>query len=139
VSEEAGYRILEHTADIGIESWGATVTEAFEQAAWGLAEILGARSPGGESESIKVRATGSDVGALLVDFLNELLLLHETREVAFARIAVERMTDTELEADVGVAPIEGETETTGVKAATYHRLEVRETPDGVRARVYLDV
>jgi SHS2 domain-containing protein len=134
-----GYRVLEHTADIGIESWGKTTTEAFEQAAWGLAEILGARSPGRESESIKVRATGSDVGALLVDFLNELLLLHETREVAFARIAVERMTDTELDAEVGVAPIEGETETTGVKAATYHRLEVRTGPDGVRARAYLDV
>jgi len=137
----AGYRILEHTADVGIEAWGETRERAFEQAAWGLAEILGAKaeSRGRAPAHARVAASGSDTGAVLVDFLNELLLLHETREVAFVDVRVTRMSDSELEADVDVVPLEGETETTGVKAATYHRLEVGETPEGWRARVYLDV
>ena len=136
----AGYRILEHTADIGVEAWGESIEECFEQAAYGLAEILGARIVAGEERvMVHVSASGGDRGALLVDFLNELLLLHETRELAFGDVRTSRMTDTELEADVEVAPIEGETETTGVKAATYHRLEILEENGVVRARVYLDV
>ena len=135
-----GYRILEHTADIGIESWGDSIEECFEQAAYGLAEILGAQVGGGRGQApAHVSASGSDRGALLVDFLNELLLLHETGEVAFGHVRVTRFTGIELEADIEVAAIEGETETTGIKAATYHRLEVLEENGSVRARVYLDV
>src|SRR5436190_463165 len=105
-----------HTADIGIESWGESIEECFEQAAYGLAEILGAKAGGGWGRaSAHVSASGADRGALLVDFLNELLLLHETDEVAFGRVAITHITDTALEADVGVEPIEGETETTGVR------------------------
>ena len=135
-----GYRILEHTADIGIESWGDSIEECFEQAAYGLAEMLGAQERGGRGETAAhVSASGSDRGALLVDFLNELLLLHETREVAFGDVRVTRFTSTELEADVEIAAVEGETETTGIKAATYHRLVVLDENGVVRARVYLDV
>jgi SHS2 domain-containing protein len=142
-----GYRVLEHTADIGIESWGDCIEECFEQAGQALAEILGAQARGGrgqapphrEIQAHGVVASGGDRGALLVDFLNELLLLHETEEVAFGRIKVTRVTDTDLDADVEVDPIEGETETTGIKAATYHRLDVIEENGTVRARVYLDV
>ena len=133
-----GYRVLEHTADIGIEAWGGTLEEAFEQTAYGLAEILGARSSSAAGRSV-VAASGDDRGALLVDFLNELLLLHETEEVAFGSVRIRALNDTGLEAEVEVAPITGETETTGIKAATYHRLEVEETDGGARARVYLDV
>jgi SHS2 domain-containing protein len=135
----AGYRILEHTADIGIEAWGPTAERAFEQAAWGLAEILGAQVPGSVTGTTTIEATGADRGALLVDFLNELLLLHETGEVGFASVVVTAMDDTSLRAEVEIVPLQGETETTGIKAATYHRLEVTDTEDGVRARVYLDV
>lgn len=136
---EPGYRILEHTADIGIESWGPSRERAFEQAAWGLAEILGAQVSRSVGGTATIEATASDLAALLVDFLNELLLLHETGEVGFAGVAVTELSDTALRAEIDVVPLRGETETTGVKAATYHRLEVTETEDGVRARVYLDV
>ncbi|MFN2545118.1 MAG: archease, partial [Actinomycetota bacterium] len=41
-----GYEILEHTADVGIRAFAPTLASVFEQAAWGLAEILGAVDPG---------------------------------------------------------------------------------------------
>jgi len=65
--------------------------------------------------------------------------LHEAGEVAFANVRVLSVSEHEVEAEVETVPLPGETETTGVKAATYHRLEVREVPGGVEARVYLDV
>jgi SHS2 domain-containing protein len=135
-----GYEILEHTADVGIRAFGPTLESVFEQAGLALAEILGALASGrGQASAHRISASAGDREALLVDFLNELLLLHETEEVAFAGIRVTRLDGREVEAEVDVAPIAGETETTGVKAATYHRLRIRETDGGFEARVYLDV
>ena len=134
-----GYEILEHTADVGIRAWGSSLRACFEQAAWGLAEILGARSGLPIEEACRVEASGSDREALLVAFLNELILLHETEEAAFMDIGFFRFSETELAAEVCLAPLQGETESTGVKAATYHGLGVREVEGGVEARVYLDV
>jgi protein archease len=136
---KGGYEILEHTADVGIRAFGPTLAACFEQAARALAEILGASRPGRTGERRVISATGGDRGALLVDFLNELLLVHETDEVAFTDITVTRLDEHDVEAEVHVVRLEGEAETTGVKAATYHRLEIRETADGYEARVYLDV
>ena len=134
----AGYSILEHTADLGIRSWGATREEAFEQAARGLIDVMGARARRpGVARSVKVSST--DAAAALVDFLNELIVLHEIEEVGFGRVRVSRVSDSELEADVEVAPLDGRADGTTVKAATYHQLEVLEGSGRVEARVYLDV
>jgi len=135
---EAGYEILEHTADIGVRSFGPTVVSCFEQAGWGLAELLGASRPGTDGETRRVIAASPDLGSLLVDYLNELIALHEIEEVAFTSFRA-RLDGGELEAEVGVSALGGEAESTGVKAATYHQLEIRGIEGGYEARVYLDV
>lgn len=139
-ASSASFEILEHTADVGIRALGSTMEEAFEQAAWGLADILGIRRPGEGGRPRTVVAGGDDAGATLVELLNELLLLHETGEIGFANVRVLRATETEAEAVVDVVPLAGEPVGTPVKAATYHQLGVRQLPGGgVEAVVYLDV
>ena len=136
---DAGYEILEHTADVGLRAWGPTPEAAFEQAGWALAEILGAAAEG-PGEVRPVRAEGDDPGALAVAFLDELLFLHEREEAGFAAIRVRRVGDEGVEAEVEVVPLAGEPEGTAVKAATYHQLAVRTEPDGAtELTVYLDV
>ena len=133
------YEILEHTADVGIRAWGPTLAEALEQAARALVELLGAGLEGpGRTRRIAVEA--EDPGALAVEFLNELLFLHETEEAGFGGVRVVRADDRRAEAEVELVPLPGEPEGTAVKAATYHRLAVERRPDGaVELRVYLDV
>ncbi len=134
-----GYELLSHTADVGIHAWGDSLAEAFAAAALGLADVLGARAEAPGSPR-PVRAEAADVEALLVDFLNELVLLHETSEVAFAAVRVTRVDDAEVEAEVDVVPLAGEPVGTPVKAATYHQLRVDRRPDGgAEVRVFLDV
>jgi SHS2 domain-containing protein len=134
------YEILEHTADVGIEATGATLEEVFEASAEGLAALLGAWVPG-EGEPRDVIVEASDRGALLVGWLDEILYLREAKDLLFGGFDVQGITEGELEATVTAAPASGrEIEGTGVKAATFHRLEVSRRPDGTwRGRVYLDV
>ena len=134
----AGFEILEHTADVGIRSWGRSLAEAFEQAGLALTEILGVRTDG-PGERRELRASAGDVGALLVDFLNELVFLHETEGLGFASVRVVEASDTDLRAHVEVVPLRGEPEGPPVKGATFHRLRVDRSDGRVEARVYLDV
>jgi SHS2 domain-containing protein len=135
----AGFDLLEHQADVGVRAWGETLEETFEQAAWAVADVLGVRATGPGTRRT-VRVTGTDVACVLVDFLNDLLLLHETENMGFATIRVLSVTGTELEARVELVPIVDAPEGLPVKAATFHQLQVERRPDGsIEARVYLDV
>jgi len=135
---ESGYELLEHTADVGVRSWGPTPEAAFEQAAWALVDLLDIRGDErGEARTI-VTSSG-DAPGLLVDFLNELIFLHETEEVAVSGIRVVRLTDEGLEAEVETVPLGRPPQGTVVKAATY-RVRVDRSPEGrAETQVFLDV
>jgi SHS2 domain-containing protein len=134
-----GFELLEHTADVGVRARGATLEEAFEQATLGLAEVLGAGRPG-QGEVVAVEVAAGDPGALLVDWLNEVLWLHETRgHAAIAAVRVERVTGDRAAGSVTFSSTDPPADGTFVKAVTYHRLRVGRDADGWLAEVYLDV
>ena len=135
----AGFELLEHTADVGIRARGATLEEAFEQATLGLAEVQGALAPG-PGEPVPVEVAAADPGGLLVDWLNEVLWLAESRQAALAGVRVERVGDGAARGSVVLASGGPAPDGTFVKAVTYHRLRVEPDPDGGwLAEVYLNV
>jgi SHS2 domain-containing protein len=136
---DVGFELLEHPADVGIRSWGPTPEAAFEQAAWGLVELLGVKVDRKVARR-RIELSAPDVSGLLVDFLNEIVFLLDSEGVGIAQVGVARTTETELEADVWTAPLDRSPDGTVVKAATYHRLRVEPRPSGgVEAQVFLDV
>ena len=133
-----GFEILEHTADVGVRGWGETVEQAFEQATLGLLDIVGVWQPGpGERESIEVEA--HDLGALLVDWLGEVLYMQDTRDVVVAGLQVSSVAEGRAAGWVELAPRPDEIEGTAVKAITYHQLEVTERDGRWVAQVFLDI
>lgn len=136
---EAGFELLEHPADVGIRSWGPSFEAAFEQAAWGLVRLLDVHRQG-SGRRTEVRVSSEDRPGLLVDFLDELIFLHDTEGTAVSSIRVLRVNETTLEAEIETVPLDRAPEGTDVKAATYHGLRVDRLPDGrVEAVVFLDV
>ena len=149
----AGFELLEHTADVGIRARGATLEEAFEQATLGLAEVQGALAPGPEEEAadpeerarasreaVAVEVSAADPGGLLVDWLNEVLWLTETRRAGVAGVRVERAGDGTASGAVVLSSGGPAPDGTFVKAVTYHRLRVEPNPGGGwLVEVYLDV
>lgn len=82
---------------------------------------------------------GPDAGALLVDWLNEILYIHETRDAVITSIDVTEVTQDAVRGVVGIAPRAADTGGTAVKAATFHRLSVRAEDGGWATQVYVDV
>jgi SHS2 domain-containing protein len=140
------FEILEHTADIGLRARGRTLEELFENAAWGLAEILDVARPtraigaGGYARGpTTIVLEPADIGALLVDWMNELILLTEEGRACLADVDVERSDESGLRARVDLVDCGERPEGTELKAATYHQLAVQQENGGRVAVVYFDV
>ena len=133
-----GYEILEHTADVGIRATGPTLEACFEEATRALADIIGILSPG-RGRPQRVEVTAPDLGALLVDWLGEILYLHDARDAVITDVVVDSVADGRAAGAVSLSARESPAEGTQVKAITWHRLDVRETAEGFVAEVYVDV
>ena len=139
-SSDAGWELLEHTADVGIRAWAPSTPEAFERAGRALVELMGAGAAA-RAESRRLSVHGEDHAGLLVAFLNDLLWLHESSGRGFASVDVIAVSENTLlaEVELGAMP-DPAPEGLGVKAATYHQVHVgRCEGGGVEVRVFLDV
>ncbi len=138
----ARFQILEHTADVGIRAEAIDLPGVFEQATLGLLDINGTWAPGRPSEEqVELSIDAEDLGALLVDWLGEVLYLGDSRDAVVTSLDMGDVTPQRAAGRVGIAPrdeaaYEGGTQ---VKAITYHRLAVDQTEDGWAATVYVDV
>ncbi len=133
-----GFEIIEHTADVGVHCRGSTIEECFEHAAFGVLAINGAYVAGsGERGTITLDAP--DLGALLVDWLSEILYLHDARDAIVAGLSVGSIRDNALTGWIELRNRTREIEGTAVKAITYHRLTVERVDDEWAATFYVDV
>ena len=143
--DRAGYRFLDHTADVYVEARGASLEEAFEYAALATMEVMtdtGKVAPAIE-RSIEIEA--EDRGSLLYKWLEELIAEFDISGVVYSRFHVTGIEEAEgtlrLKAVAAGEELDPERhdQRTGVKAVTYHMMEVEEQGDGYTLRFVLDV
>ncbi|TLZ54859.1 MAG: archease [Methanobacteriota archaeon] len=129
---------LDHTADVGIRAYGATLEELFENAAAGMSSLivdLESVKPRGE---VEVRVKADDLEGLLVNWLQELLFLHETQHLVFCEfdVAIGGLDLTGRARGEAIDKRRHELKL-AVKAVTYHRLKV--DPEKGVAEVIFDI
>lgn len=140
-THKPGYHLLTHTADLGFRLYGETLAELFMNAGLALYGTITDRRKIKAQDHQEVVVESIDVGALLVDWLNQLLYLFETKGFLGREIQVEEITSTRLTASLRGERFDPERHEfkTGIKAATYHNLEVKPTATGWEATVILDI
>lgn len=135
------FTILEHPSDIGLEAYGATLEELFQNAARGMFSIMiGAyKALSQQYEVLVVEST--DRESLLVKWLNELLFFFENRGFVFVRADFVELTDTKVRATVYGDSLHRCTHEVHIciKAVTYHQLSIEQWNERWVARVYFDV
>jgi SHS2 domain-containing protein len=135
------HRLLEHTADMGIEASGETLEELFAQAAYGLLEIIAGTPEPRSREEKSVTVEGGDTEELLVNWLNEILYLLEIQGFFPSDFEVEEVCGNRLRARVRGEPFDPQRHPVEreVKAVTYHQLRVEKSDGLWQARVYVDL
>ena len=134
------YEVLAHTADTGILAHGASLAEVFENAAFGMFDLVFDLRGVTASEGCRVAVEAETREELLVAWPSALLAEAEIRGLALARFAVEGPAGGRLRGSAWGSPSAGlERRGPPVKAVTYHDLAVDEVPEGWQARVIFDV
>ena len=136
-----GFTLIDHPADLGVEAWGATIAQAFEQAATGLMSVILDASSVEAHVSREVFLEASDLEHLLVKWLAEVLYLYDGEKFVSREFSVSQLRQDSLRATVLGEPFAAEKHVTrlDVKAVTYHQLVVEETATVCRIKVFLDI
>ncbi|MEA3291960.1 MAG: archease [Pseudomonadota bacterium] len=130
-SASSGWEHFPHGADIGVRGVGATLTEAFEQAALAMTAVIAEPKNIDTTASVEITATAPDVELLLADWLNALIYEMAARNMLFSHFQVE--TDGKrLQAIAAGEPVDANKHRPAVeiKGATYTELKVFQRPDG---------
>jgi SHS2 domain-containing protein len=135
------YRILEHTADVGLEAFGSTRTEAFTNAARALFHLIVDLDSINPGEEVSLRVQGPDPENLLVNWLSELIYLHDAEGWLFRDFEIVDLKDDSLTAIARGERFKRSRHQARlrVKAVTYHQLALEKTTEGWRAQVYVDI
>jgi SHS2 domain-containing protein len=138
---EKKYEVLPTTADVGLIAYGKDLVELFKNAAEGMFDLVA------EMENVKpekeeiVDITSPNLEELLVAWLNELILLFDARWFLAKEYDITELNEKHLKAVVKGETYNAEKHAikTGIKGATYHKLEVKKINDLWRAQVIFDV
>lgn len=127
----AAWRHFQHMADIGVHGEGATLAEAFEQAALGMIAVITDLDRIRPETPVEVLCAAPDVELLLVDWLNAWVFEMATRQMIFSRFSVTLQEDG-LRGTGWGEPLDRERHQPAVeiKGATYTELKVWQAPDG---------
>ncbi len=98
---KTGYRIIDHTADVGLEVHGRNRDELFRQGAAGLIDLLVDRDELTADATRLLRVEGADPTDLWINYLREILYLFNGD--GFLVREVEELTFTAPETDAAAA------------------------------------
>lgn len=120
-----------HEADVGVRGVGATLAQAYEQAAMAMTAAITDLATVEPKTQIQLSCEAPDAELLLVDWLNVLVYEMATRSMLFSRFEVQ-LQGNHLTAQVWGEAIEvaRHRPATEVKGATYTALKVAQQPDG---------
>ncbi len=118
------YKLLEHTADAMVEVFGRDMNERFANAAYAMFDQITDAAAIQSKGEVRVVIDSESREQLLVDFLQELLFLHDTEGLVLGEFEVK--TDgrhLEAIAKGEVFDEKKHKKRSLVKGVTYHRLE----------------
>ena len=135
---------VEHPSDIGFRAYGRDLAEAFGNAALALFEVMVDTNKVEPREKIDVELEAEDEGALLYDWLDRLIYLHETRNLVMSKFEVDiSRSGGRLKLN---AQVSGERfdkakhpERTVVKAMTYHMMEIKREKGKCSVQAVVDI
>ncbi len=132
------YKIINHTADTGIEVEGKNLKEIFFESYKGLYKIAGVEKGKKEGKD-KIKIIADTYEELLIKFLNELIfyIYGECKYCDVKKIEIKKNRRFTLEVEIEKYEIKSfERE---VKAATYHNISIKNKNGVFATKIIFDL
>jgi SHS2 domain-containing protein len=139
------FEFLEHTADAYIAAYGRDLVEAFENAALAMFDVMTDVAKITPNVKDNVEVAAEDEQALLYSWLEALLVKFDVEDMLYSKFKILQLRKT-AEGFMLKAEIWGEkfnlrkhAQKVGVKAVTYHRMEIIKEAGKVTLKFILDI
>lgn len=140
-------KFFRHTADVEFEVYGRDLLRLFESAAFALFDVMVNTKKVKPTTTRTIAAKGRDLEALMYDFLEQFVILHDAENLVFSEFRVAEVAKTPEGHYVAKAEAGGEEfderrheGRTGIKAVTYHDMKIGQKKDGCWfAHIVLDI
>lgn len=130
---------LGHTSEIGLRAHAPTQSDLFRCLACAMIGLTGAEAEPEEAPQFyEVDLAAGDLESLVVDWLNEILYLHEVSSLVVDAVEVERITPQAIAATV-LGRRARQAPDLQIKAVTYHQLRIGRDGEGWKAEVFFDI
>ena len=139
------FRFLDHKADAYVAAYGKTMEEAFENAALATFEVMTDTSRVGSTLEEIVEVEGFDKKALFYNWLETLLVKFDIAGNLYTKFNIEKIRRTstgfKLKARIYGEKFDAKKHLprVGVKAVTYHRMEIVEKKHQTVVKFILDI
>jgi len=139
------FKFLEHMADAYVAAYGKDLAEAFESAALAMFDVMTEVEKVKEEVEDYVEVEAEDEYALLYSWLEDLIAKSDINGMLYSRFKVSKIDETSdglrLEAKIWGEKFNSEKhpQKVGVKAVTYHRMEILKELNKVTLRFILDI
>ena len=136
---------LEHTADAYIAAHGENLAEAFENAAFAMFDVMTEAEKVNPNIKETFEVTAEDEHALLYNWLEALLVKSEIKGILLSRFKISDINRTsegfQLKAEAWGEKFNPKRhlQKVGVKAITYHRMEIIKKPQETIVKFILDI
>jgi SHS2 domain-containing protein len=135
------YKILDHTADIGIEVWGKTKKDALANTVEAMFDLLADSNNVNVVQEKQLNISGADMADMLINLLREALYLFHAQAWLCKKCEILELNKEKIVASFSGEPYDAKKHQLKmeIKAVTYHTLKIERVDKGWRARVIFDV
>lgn len=130
------------TADVAFVAYGKTLNDLFSNAALAMFEVMINTKQIKQKVKKRVRVKGDDLESLMFNWLNALLVYVDGDNLAFNKFKVkvnEKKISLSAECVGEKIDVKRHETRTVIKAATYHKLEVKKENELWKAKVIIDI
>ena len=140
--ENKKYKVIDHTADIGIVAYGKDLRELFKNAAFGMFDLMAGLEGVGADKKILIKLKAPNKEELLVSWLSELLYYFAVPpKILFKDFEIKKLEEKSIEAEARGERLDLSRHQMKMemKAVTYHQLKIEKMGGQWQCRVIFDV
>lgn len=135
------YKLIDHTADFGIQIFGSDSQALFVNAALALFDVITEMNVLTGRDFCDITVSGEDWSDLMINWLREMLYLWNGEERLVKSVRILSLSENKIFAKIYFDAYDPDRHTikTEIKAVTYHQIQVKRSPSGWEARVIFDI
>jgi SHS2 domain-containing protein len=134
------YKLIEHTADMGIAVWGDNLKDLFLHAAIAMYSLIVDISTIMPAASFPVDIQAMDIDELLKNWLSELLYYFNAKDILLSDFNIKALSNNRINSLASGEKIDQSRHVLKreIKAVTFHNLHIMQTKSGFQTDIIFD-